>query len=81
MAGTARATENVLSDMTAQGAAAVSHAAEAVGHFAHGAGEQVRARYDKAENVVRQNPTQAALAILGIGLLAGLIVGLSLRRR
>ncbi|MDR3632872.1 MAG: hypothetical protein P4L84_03495 [Isosphaeraceae bacterium] len=75
------AIEKVLSDMTAQGSSAVSHAAEAVGHFAHQAGEQARERYGRAEDLVRDNPTRSVLAILGIGLVAGLIVGLSLRHR
>lgn len=78
---TREAIERVLSDMAAHGSSAVSHATEAVGQFAHQAGERVRARYDTAEDLVRHNPTRSALAILGIGLVAGLIVGLAFRRR
>ncbi len=75
------AIEHVLSDMNVQAAAAVSHAADAVNQYARQAGHKVRERYDRAENVVRGNPTRSALAIFGIGLVAGLIFGMSLRRR
>lgn len=76
-----QAIESVLAEMTAQSSSAVSHAAEAIGEFANQAGQRVRARYDKASDVVRHNPAQSVLAILGIGLVAGVVVGLSLRRR
>lgn len=72
---------DALSDKPAQDRSAVSHAVEAVDHFAHEAGQRARARYDRTEDVVRHNPARSVLAIFGIGLVAGLVVGLALRHR
>jgi len=86
------AIEKFLGDLTGRGSAAVSQAAEAVSNFAQQAGdrlrdrygdiaEQARDRYDMAQDVVRHNPTQSLAAAFGIGLVAGLVVGLALRSR
>jgi uncharacterized protein YjbJ (UPF0337 family) len=91
--GVARETiEKFLNDLTSHGSSAVAQAAQAVGDFAHQAGGrirenyenvsgQVRERYDAAEDLVRHNPAQSVAAAFGIGLVAGLIVGLALRSR
>ena len=91
--GVARDTiEKFLNDLTSHGSSAVAQAAQAVGDFAHQAGGrirenyenvsgQVRDRYEAAEDVVRHNPGQSVAAAFGIGLVAGLIVGLALRSR
>jgi uncharacterized protein YjbJ (UPF0337 family) len=91
--GVARDTiEKFLNDLTAHGSSAVAQAAQAVGDFAHQAGGrirenyenvsgQVRDRYDAAEDIVRHNPAQSVAAAFGIGLVAGLVVGLALRSR
>jgi uncharacterized protein YjbJ (UPF0337 family) len=91
--GVARDTiEKFLNDLTSHGSSAVAQAAQAVGDFAHQAGGrirenyenvsgQVRDRYEVAEDIVRHNPAQSVAAAFGIGLVAGLVVGLALRSR
>jgi uncharacterized protein YjbJ (UPF0337 family) len=89
---TGEAVERFLNDLTARGSSAVAQASETFGHYAHQAGERLRERYgdfadqardrfDSARDVVRENPSQSLAAAFGIGLLAGLIVGLALRSR
>ena len=84
--------EKFLTDLTSKGSSAVSQAATAVGNFAHQASdrfrdqygnmtEQARERFDATQDLVRQNPAQSVAAAFGIGLVAGLIVGLALRSR
>ena len=84
--------EKYLSDLTSRGSSAVSQAAEAVGNYAHQAGDRLREHYgqlsdqarerlDMAQDMVRHNPTQSVAAAFGVGLVAGLIVGLALRSR
>jgi len=84
--------ERFLTDLTSRGSSAVAQATEAVSNFAQQAGdrlrdrygdlsEQARDRYDMAQDVVRHNPGQTVVAAFGVGLVAGLIVGLALRSR
>jgi len=65
---------------------------EAVSQYAQQAGNRLRDRYgdlsdqareriDHAQDVVRHNPSQSVAAAFGIGLVAGLVVGLALRSR
>jgi ElaB/YqjD/DUF883 family membrane-anchored ribosome-binding protein len=86
------AIERYLNDLTARGGSAVAQATEAIGQYAQQAGErfrerygditdQARERFDSARDVVRENPSQSLAAAFGVGLLAGLIVGLALRSR
>jgi len=86
------AIEKFLNDLTARGSSAVAQAAETVGNYAHQAGDRLREhygqltddareRYDMAQDMVRHHPTQSVAAAFGIGLVAGLIVGLALRSR
>jgi len=86
------AIEKFLNDLTNRGSAVVTQAAEAVSNFAQQTGdrlrdrygdfaEQARDRYDMAQDVVRHNPGQSVAAAFGIGLVAGLVVGLALRSR
>jgi len=86
------AIEKFLTDLTSRGSSAVAQTAEAVSNFAQQAGERLRDRYgdiadeardrlDMAQDVVRQNPSQSVAAAFGVGLVAGLIVGLALRSR
>jgi len=86
------AIEHYLSNLTARGSSAIAQTAETVGQYAHQAGDrlrehygqfadQARERYDRAEDMVRHNPTQSVAAAFGIGLVAGLIVGLAIRSR
>jgi uncharacterized protein YjbJ (UPF0337 family) len=86
------AIEKFLTDLTARGSSAVAQATEAVSQYAQHAGDrlrdrygdlsdQARERYDYAQDVVRHNPGQSVATAFGIGLVAGLIVGLALRSR
>jgi len=72
--------------LTSRGASAVSHAADSVSQFAQQAGgrlrehygdvtDAARERYDRAQDLVRHNPTQSIAAAFGVGLVAGLVVG------
>jgi uncharacterized protein YjbJ (UPF0337 family) len=89
---TREAVERFLNDLTSRGSSAVAQATEAFGQYAQQAGERLRDRYgefadqarerfDSARDVVRENPSQSLAAAFGVGLLAGLIVGLALRSR
>ena len=73
--------ERFFSDITERGSSAVARAAESAGQYAHQASDQIRERYDRAEGLVRQHPTETVLAAFGIGLAAGLIAGLAIRAR
>jgi len=84
--------EKYLTELTARGSSAVAQATEAVSQYAQQAGDrlrdrygdlsdQARERYDHAQDIVRHNPGQSVAAAFGIGLVAGLIVGLALRSR
>jgi uncharacterized protein YjbJ (UPF0337 family) len=84
--------ERFLNELTSRGSSAVAQATEAVGNYAHQAGDrlrehygqladQARDQYDMAQDMVRHNPTQSVAAAFGIGLVAGLIVGLAIRSR
>jgi len=75
------AIEKFFTDAASRGSSAVAHAAEAAGQYAHQVGDEVRERYDGAENLVRRHPTETVVAAFGIGLLAGLIAGLAIRSR
>jgi len=84
--------ERYLTDLTSRGSSAISNAAETVGQYAHQASDRLREQYghlsdqarerlDSAQDVVRHNPAQSIAAAFGIGLVAGLVVGLALRSR
>ena len=86
------AVEKFLTELTSKGGSVASQAAEAVGTFAQNAGdrfrdqygqvsEQARQKFDATQDLVRSNPTQSVAAAFGVGLVAGLIVGLALRSR
>jgi ElaB/YqjD/DUF883 family membrane-anchored ribosome-binding protein len=66
--------ESFLSAMSSRTASAVSHAAETAGHY-------TREGFDRTENAVRHHPGQSVAVAFGLGLAAGVIVGLALRRR
>jgi uncharacterized protein YjbJ (UPF0337 family) len=86
------AIEKFLTELTSKTAPIISQAAGAVGNFAKEAGdrfrdqygnltEQAREKFDAGQDLVRHNPTQSIAAAFGVGLVAGLIVGLALRSR
>jgi ElaB/YqjD/DUF883 family membrane-anchored ribosome-binding protein len=45
------------------------------------ADDRVRDPYDGEEGAVRHNPARSVAAVFGIGLVAGLLVGLAVRHR
>ena len=57
------------------------HASEAVQHTARRAAGQVRAGYDEADRFVRNRPKTTLFVCLGVGLIAGTLIALSLRSR
>ena len=84
--------EKYLTELTSKGSAGVAQAAQAVGQFAQQAGEKLKDQYgqisdrvsdsyDMASDVVRHKPAQSIAAAFGIGVVAGVIVGLALRSR
>jgi len=86
------AIEKFLTGLTSQGGSAVSQVTEAVSNYAQQAGDRLRDRYGdiagraqdqlgNAQDLVRHNPSQSVAAAFGIGLVAGLVVGLALRSR
>ena len=86
------AIEKYLTDLTSKGASVISQATETVGNFAHQATDRLRdqyghlsqqagERYQSAEDSVRENPGQSVAIAFGVGLLAGLVVGVALRSR
>lgn len=86
------AVESFLNDITSKGANMISHAAETAGEYVGQAKERLqdnygrladhaRERFEDSREVVRRNPTESMVVALGVGLVAGLLVGLSLRSR
>jgi uncharacterized protein YjbJ (UPF0337 family) len=86
------AIEKYLTELTSKGGSVISQAAGAVGNFAHQASdrfrdqygnisEQARERFDAGQDIVRHNPAQSVAAAFGVGLVAGLVVGLALRSK
>jgi uncharacterized protein YjbJ (UPF0337 family) len=75
------AIEKFFTEVASRGTSAVAHAAEAAGQYARQVGDQVRERYDSAEGRVRRHPAQTVAAAFGIGVVAGLIIGLAIRAR
>jgi ElaB/YqjD/DUF883 family membrane-anchored ribosome-binding protein len=75
-------------EMMSAVAQAGENAREYVGHvgeqFREGCsqvGERAREGYHRAENVVRHNPTGSVASVFGVGLVVGVLVGLSLSMR
>ena len=86
------AIEKYLTELTSRGASTIAQATEAVSGFAQQAGERLREGYgqvadrtyegyDRAQDMVRHNPGQSVAAAFGVGIVAGIIVGLALRSR
>ena len=57
------------------------HASDSVQHTAKQAAGQMRAGYHEAERFVRNRTGDSILVCLGVGLIAGVVIGLSLRSR
>ncbi len=86
------AIEKYLTELTSKGGGAIAQAAETVTNFAQNAGEKFRDRYGdvsdqareklgQAHEIVKANPGQSVATAFGIGLVAGVVVGLALRAK
>ena len=86
------AVESFLNDLTSKGASMLSHAAETVGDYANQAtdrfrenythlADHARERFEDSREVVRRNPAESMAVAIGVGFVAGLLVGLTLRSR
>jgi uncharacterized protein YjbJ (UPF0337 family) len=84
--------EKFLNDLSSRGASAISQATETAGQYAQQAGRHLQDRYQDVahqlsggyqdmEETVRQRPIQSVAAVLGVGLVVGIMVGLALRSR
>jgi uncharacterized protein YjbJ (UPF0337 family) len=87
-----QAIEAYLQEMSGNAASAIGTAAETVRdcaqhatqtaqHTAKQAAEQVQAGYNEAGRYVRDRPGTSLLVCFGVGLIAGVVVALSLRSR
>ena len=81
-----------LQEMSGSAAAAIGTAAETVRDYAQHASEsvqntaklaadQMRTGYDEAERFVCNRPGESLLVCFGVGLIAGVVIALSLRSR
>jgi len=86
------AIESFLDELTAQGASAVTQAAESVKNYAGYASDQMREgynrisdqfgrRYEQSQDIIRENPARTVATAFGVGVLLGVVVGLALRSR
>ena len=86
------AIEQYLTEMTSQGASAISQAAGQVGQYARYAGDQMREGYNRisdqfgrgyeySQDMVRENPGRTIATAFGVGVLLGVVVGMALRSR
>ena len=84
--------EKFLEDLTANGSSTVSQAAETAREYAQQAMESVQQRtqqaseslrqgYEEAEEIIRRRPAESAALCFGVGMLAGVILGLAMRSR
>ena len=85
------AIENFLEQVTADGSSAVSRVTAAAGEYAQQvaekvqetsqqAAETVRQGYEEAEKMVKQRPAESVAVCFAAGVLAGLMLGLIVRR-
>jgi uncharacterized protein YjbJ (UPF0337 family) len=86
------AVEHYLEELTTNGASAFNQAAESVREYAHQAAgavqetskkaaETMRHGYDEAEKMIRDRPGESAAVCFGVGMVVGVLLGLTLRAR
>jgi uncharacterized protein YjbJ (UPF0337 family) len=84
--------ERFLESVTAQGASAISQAADSVGEYGRFMSDQMREGYNQlsdrlgrqyamSKDMIRENPSQSVATAFGVGILVGIVVGLALRSR
>ena len=85
-------TQSYLGEVSGNAASAIGTAAEAVRDYAQHTSDsvqqtakqavgQMRAGYNEAERFVRNRPGESLLVGFGVGLIAGVVIALSLRSR
>lgn len=86
------AVEHYLEELTTNGTSAIGQATEAVREYAQQAAgavqetskkaaESMRHGYDEAEKMVRERPGESIAVCFGVGLVVGVLLGLTLRAR
>lgn len=86
------AIEHYLDEISTNGASAIGQAAETVREYAHQAAgavqesskkaaETMRHGYEEAEKVIRDRPAESAAVCFGVGMVVGVLLGLTLRAR
>jgi uncharacterized protein YjbJ (UPF0337 family) len=86
------AIEQLLSELTERGASAVAQATGQVGQYARYAGDQMREGYNRisdqfgrgyesSQDMIRENPGRSIATAFGVGILLGVVVGMTLRSR
>jgi uncharacterized protein YjbJ (UPF0337 family) len=84
--------EDFLDEITSNGSASLSEAAENVREYVHQATDRIqegsqqamdtfREGYGQAEDMIRQRPTESVAICFGVGVFVGLLLGASLRGR
>jgi uncharacterized protein YjbJ (UPF0337 family) len=84
--------EQFLDAVTAQGASAVSQAADTASRYGRVATDRIRdgynrlsdefgREYEMSREIIRENPAQSVATAFGVGILLGVVVGLALRSR
>ena len=67
--------------MISCGSLTAGKAAEAASLYSQKAASLIRERYDQMDDMVRHYPAQSVVAAFGMGLAAGVVIGLALRSR
>ena len=86
------AIEKFLTGLTGKGSEAVSKGAEQVTQFAQSVAPKLKEQYGQlsdgakeklgqAQEVIRHNPSQSVVVAFGVGIAAGVLVGLAVRSR
>lgn len=86
------AIEHYLTDLVSRGSSTISNLTENAGQFAQQATERLRDSYGQvadqarqrlgdATNMVRSNPSESVAVAFGIGIAAGLLLGLAMKSR
>jgi uncharacterized protein YjbJ (UPF0337 family) len=86
------AIEEFLNEAVSRGSSAMSQAAGQVGQYARYAGDQMREGYnrisdqfgrgyDYSQDMIRENPGRSIAMAFGVGILLGVVVGVTLRSR
>lgn len=84
--------EKYLEEVSANGSSMLGQAAQTAGEYAQQAAETIQQTskqavetvqhgYEETEKIVRQRPLESVAVVFGVGIVVGVLVGLSLRSR